>query len=597
MLRRATAVIAAVTIGVSAAATAAHAATVPMQDRAAAQCFGNGFDARADDATTATALMDGEVRLSPHAAARIPTDLTWREDPFKDVNWTFQLHTLRWADVLRREGVRTADQAMSTRHQDYLRDWLRDNPVNKPPSRSSWGDMQSGLRAVALACAMGTYGPLDWIVDGLRLHGTVLSDPTFAPPRGNHALHVHSGLLVAGDVLGLPTWTSAARSRTTTLLVRSVDAEGVIDEGSTGYQLANYSWYRESRRRIVAAGLEPGTLFDRVLLMPEFLAYATQPDGTYVQVGDSDRGNASLLRDSPTALYAATAGAEGTAPTDLYRNFTRGYVFGRSGWGTARPFADETFYSIRHGASLDAQAHAHQDAGALTLSAFGSPLLFDAGRYKYGSYPMTSYLKSRAAHNVVDVLGATYRRDRAATLVTAQHTSTHDLTTVRVTAMDGSVWTRTVLYSRAGGYFVVDDRVTNRTRRTMVQRWNLPDEHTVARTGSTLTAAGPGADLSLFWLGSRPALSVAKGQENPLLGWRGYRYGNAIPTPVAQARLTGTSGRFTTVIVPRRDAAVVRQATVRDVDIRGDQVVARVTANGVTEWVHLTPTAAQVRRR
>jgi hypothetical protein len=558
---------------------------------AKAQCFGGGFTRGAGDAAAATALMAGRLSLYRHPAARLPGNPTWRENPSGDPNWGFQLHSLRWTDVLRREGVRTRNRAMLDRYRSLLSDWVRDNPRHGAPSPFSWLDMATGLRAIEFSCAIGTFGYRPELVAALTSHGAALADRTFAPERGNHALHVHLGLLVAGCVGSDTTWVRTARGRIVTLLRGSVDTEGVSEEGSTAYQLSNYRWYVEAQRRIRSCGLTSGPVFRRVALMPEFLAHATTPDGTYEQTGDSDLTEAVPLTASPHALYAATAGRRGTPPAAVYRAYRRGYVFGRSGWGRSRPFADELYYSLRFGPCLFSQLHGHEDAGALTLNAGGRRLLSDSGRYRYDSSALSRYLGSRAAHNTVDVLGARYDRLAPTTLVTARHTPAYDLTTVRVTALTGTTWTRTVLYSRTGGYLVVADAVAGRGEKTMVQRWNLPDDGTRTVGRSSVSVDGPGADLSVFWVGTPPRLSITTGQRSPLLGWRSHRYGTAFAAPVAEATLTGSTGRFTTVLLPRRGAS---PAAVTGAHVTAGRTELTVSAGGVRERVRMSVTGATI---
>jgi hypothetical protein len=552
------------------------------QRTARAQCAVS-TRATSRDAADAAALMAGRIRLPPHRETTSPADPTWREDPLGDTNWVFNLHTLRWADVLRREGTRTGDRRMTDRHRALLADWVADNPRRGPATPAAWNDMSTGLRTIVLACAVGTYGPQRWLTDALDAHGAVLADPAFGLPAGNHALHVRIGLLVAGCVRDREAWKRTAEDRIAALLRRSVDAEGVTDEGSIGYQGSNFRWYGQARARLVACGRSPGAVFDRVERMPDLLAHATAPDGRYEQIGDMDDLRAIVIPSSPGALYAASRGRRGTRPVDTYRAFARGYVFGRSGWGTDRPFGDELFYALRFGPPT-AHHHGHEDAGALTLYAGGRRLLFDAGRYRYDDAPMRGYLESRRAHNTVDVTGAPYDREATSVLLASRHTADHDLTSVRVFALGGTVWTRTVLYSRTGGYLVVDDRVDTTARREIVQRWNLRDDRDPVVRGTSVAGGG----VTLTWVGAVPRLSFTVGQESPLLGWRSRRYGEVFAAPVAEARLAGTAARFTTVLAPG-------PVTVTGAVVRPDSAELTVTANGVTERAYLTRTDARVR--
>jgi hypothetical protein len=201
-------------------------------------------------------------------------------------------------------------------------------------------------------------------------------------------------------------------------------------------------------------------------------------------------------------------------------------------------------------------------------------------------------MRSRAAHNTVDVLGAGYDRSARTTLLTAKHTTEYDLTTVRVTALTGTTWDRTVFYSRTGRYLVVDDQLVNKGDATMVQRWNLPEDGTQTVGASSMSIDGPGADLSMFWLGTPPTLSVTNGRTSPLLGWRSYEFGQAFAAPVAEATTTGSTGRFTTVLVPRRDTGL--DATVTDSSVVDGAADMTVTVGARSERVHLTATDVTV---
>ena len=572
----------------------ARAAEVTIREKARSQCFGGYLEPSRGDAATAAALMRGRLTMPPHPEVSIPVDLDWTEDPLGDENWRFNLHTLRWTDVLRREFERTGAVALRDRQQSLLRDWIADNPRQTPPSPYSYSDMAVGVRAIVLACAIATYGPEGWLLDALRAHGTVLSDPAFGAQKGNHALHVRNGLLVAGCVLGNPDWVSSATQRIASLLSTSVDAAGVTDEGSTTYQAANYSWYSESRRRLMACGVQPSSTFDRVALMPDFLAHATTPEATYEQIGDSDRTKAVAIAGT-TLEYAATQGARGVKPTGVFNTYDRGYVFGRSGWGERRPFA-------RRDVLLAPLRTADEAAGPRALRRGGAdpPRLRRPVVVRQRSLHLrrrrrcATYMVSRAAHNTVDVPGARKISTEATPLVARQHTANLDLVTVRNTSMAGSTWTRTVLYSRTGNYLVVDDRLQSSEPVESVQRWHVPTGRTFHRTAATISTSGSGADVRFFWLGaSPPAVSTAEGRENPVLGWRSYVYGDAFPSPVIEARSFGASARYTTVIVPR-GAGPVPPVKISDARVSANFVTANITLDGRTEAVRLRPTSASV---
>jgi hypothetical protein len=140
--------------------------------------------------------------------------------------------------------------------------------------------------------------------------------------------------------------------------------------------------------------LLPGWITARIGLMPDFLAMATQPNGDLAQIGDT-----YLIRprDRPgTPLqYAYSMGKAGKMPTQRVAVYQAGYVFGRSGWGTARTFGDQSFYSLRFGPGT--QIHGHADHMGLTYYARGRNLIVDAGHFGYADTAYRAYLLSPEA--------------------------------------------------------------------------------------------------------------------------------------------------------------------------------------------------------
>jgi hypothetical protein len=140
--------------------------------------------------------------------------------------------------------------------------------------------------------------------------------------------------------------------------------------------------------------LLPGWITARIGLMPDFLAMATQPNGDLAQIGDT-----YLIRprDRPgTPLqYAYSMGKAGKMPTQRVAVYQAGYVFGRSGWGTARTFGDQSFYSLRFGPGT--QIHGHADHMGLTYYARGRNLIIDAGHFGYADTAYRAYLLSPEA--------------------------------------------------------------------------------------------------------------------------------------------------------------------------------------------------------
>ena len=233
--------------------------------------------------------------------------------------------------------------------------------------------------------------------------------------HGNHALNQLIGLIDVACVLVKPTWKIGRGTRLSDLLVESVDAEGASNEQAVGYQLYNYGQYERARRHLVDVrhrppiGLRPSRPDARVP------GLCDAPDRTYAQLGDTDLQTARAIPDT-IAEYAATAGASGPKTPTTVRRYAAGFLFARSGWGESRPFAEETYLTMRFGPGQ--YLHGQHDGQSITLSARGRRLLVDPGKYTYTPGSWMTYFESRAAHNVVVVDGLTYDARKATAIGT-----------------------------------------------------------------------------------------------------------------------------------------------------------------------------------
>lgn len=609
-------------------------------EMARAMCFGNGVERHSTDAEQARRLMAGKIQLGSHPVTDLPDQPTWTENPFRDDNWEAAYHKLTWLDVLRREGNRTGDERMLRRWQTLLADWVRHHPHGfsgadqaarpRQPGQSQqpgqavsdwvWREVPTAQRTLVLTCAVAELGPLDWLRSAIRQHGEALSDPELRVELGNHAMLQNNGLLAAGCVAGEEDWARLAYDANDRLLGRAVDEQGVTDEGSVDYQNNNYRWWLRTADRLEPCGLPDWRHLDRLARMPELMAHATAPDGTYAMLGDTQLGKAKPVPGT-VAEYAATQGESGPMPRDLIRVFDRGYVFGRSGWGVERPFDQESFFTLRFGLPRSEQVHGHADHGSITFASHGNTLLYDQGLYAFNGGSMRSHVRSPAGHNSVTVSGAAYDLDASAELVARQQTSTHALFTVRVTAADATVWTRTLFYSRYGRYLLVDDRVLlpaptgqgpteqgpagqgptgqrdteqEPAQRTAVQRFHLGSDRKVHVGENHVHTSGEGTDVGLFWLVNEPALDVARGGRDPLEGWRSMAYRQAEPAPVARAALTSTRPRFSTVVAPLPGARGPESVRIENVVLRSDSLDATVRIGDHVEWVQIRPDGATV---
>ena len=569
-------------------ATSAAADPTEAPVRSDPQCAGQGYEDAANDAARADGLMAGRVTLSNFDTWQMPDDLTWTEDPYADNNWVFQLNSLHWADPLRRVGLATDNQAMLDRYEAIIHDWVEDNPVDAPRSKFAWYDMADGFRAIALVClAAALPDEPRWLTEAIDTHAKMLSDATRYASNGNHGLYQNLGLLALGCSFGNATWRDLAVRRVTDLLALAVDEQGVTNEGSVEYQDSNHIWYLQLRKRLDRCGLPRVPGLERVDLMPDFLAHATQPDGYPVAWGDTSAG--AVVQHALPGIH------DGSHPDRTFAIFNRGYAFSRSGWFDTQPGDQQSLASIRFGEPRALAIHGHRDSGAVSYFAGGRQLLWQPGLWGGAGGSPRRYVISNKAHNVVDIAGATYDDTVATPLIAATGDATRDLVTVRSNSLSGATWQRTMVHAKAPELLLVDDQVTQTSSRSVRQYWHLGADRSVTTTGCERADTwGPGTNVTLLWAEACPELSAAVGQASPMLGWISPNVNEFVPATTLVARRSGRQARLTTILVPRPEGMPAGQVKLLDSRTQGARRTVDVQVGAKVYEVAFTSSSASV---
>ncbi len=416
----------------------------------------------------------------------------------------------------------------------------------------SWDPHATAWRATVYECTAEIVPMSTWLKQALTLHGSTLASPAFYVRHGNHALNQAIGLLDIGCFLRRASWLDLASGRINTLIGESVDSQGVTNEESIGYQEYNYNRYLAAERRLKACGRAASPMFARVDRMPTFLGWATLPNREYEMIGDTEAAR-GISVPGTLSEFTASGGTAGSPPTSGFQLYRAGYAFGRSGWGATRPYADETAFSVRFGPGR--RYHGHADGSALTLYGQGSRLIVGSGKYTYSSSPYRTYFLGRTAQNVVTVEGLRYRTSASTSLLYQVATADAYGLAVRVTGNPGVADTRSVVYSRTGGYLVVDDRLSGSTSRTFTQLWHLAPGSKPTVSGRTIRTHTSGGNVVISQLAGTSRTSIVTGRTSPIQGWRSYSYNHKVRSPAVQIRKTGRSAHFITLIVPVHDPA------------------------------------------
>jgi heparinase II/III-like protein len=543
---------------------AAAIGSLTMADHARA--CGRSGSAASFSRAAADELMAGRLRIAPFSVVTVDPhhdgDIDWSLDPFHHPTWTTAYQSAGWVGPLIDGALFGGDRAPAYRNRAaaLLRDWLHDVPVSR---RSP----------TALVCAVRAFAGESWIED--QIPGQVDYFAAHWDGPWNHGLRRDLEILRIGCGYPASAWggrpfrwrTVAQRQMVDAFgasgLGQAIDRQGASNEQSTGYTKVTYNWWTRAERQLADCGVPlPAEIGARIANMPTFLAHATQPDGRLVPLGDTYATAPAKVPGTPL-LYAATRGAEGSPPPQRVAVYTAGYVFGRSGWGTDRPFGAESFYSLRFGGGR--QVHGHNDHMSLTYYARGCNLLVDSGHTGYENSPYRTYLRSPEAHNVLVMPGAPYSVTARTDLTRQAIGPDGQFFEFTDTAYRGRRRTRGVYIDQRPDLVLVFDRAAGAARYQ--QLWHLdPAFRVTAVRGSYAVATAPGTQLQIRQIplpgqtipnGSTQAL---RGRTDPYQGWVSAAILQRKPAPVVSMTRTGSSTAMLTLIAPADPGAAVTTA-------------------------------------
>lgn len=125
------------------------------------------------------------------------------------------------------------------------------------------------------------------------------------------------------------------------------------------------------------------------------MAHSLQPNGEFVELGDSHRRRPNLMIGTPIA-YVFSNGTQGKS-IPRHKVYSQGFVYGRSGFGKYRPKEFETFYSIRFGPAHI--IHGHNDHMSLTFWGKDRRVIVDPGHVGYTPGPDRNYVRQHENHD------------------------------------------------------------------------------------------------------------------------------------------------------------------------------------------------------
>ena len=515
---------------------------------------------------TADEIMAGRLTLASFPPVTIDPDrdgqIDWEMDPFGNPTWVVDFQDGEWIEALIEgyQGGGPDADAYRDRAGVILNSWLTGVPIaDRSPE--------------TLLCSAQAFPGQAWIHDQIP----VLLDYNAANWDGayNHGLTQDLELLRAGCAYPADAWGGQPlqwRDEARQQMIGSfepnqygpaIDAQGVTNEQSTGYANLDMGLWDTAEADLAACGEPfPSWITSRIALMPTFLAMATQPDGKLVQIGDT---YVIRPRDRPgTPLrYAYTMGQAGTPAARTVAVYQAGYIFGRSGWGTARTFGDQSFYSLRFGPGQ--QIHGHDDHMGLTYYADGRNLIVDAGHYGYADTAYRFYLLSPEAASMLVMPGVPFDSAAPTALIAQRIAASAQFFEFYDTAFGRLPRYRSVYVDFDPDLVLVFDRASGAA--SYQQLWHLDPGLTVTSvTGTTAIATAAGTQLEIRQIPlpgqviPADSTQVVEGQVNPYQGWVSHAALQQIPAPLVTMTRTGSSTAILTLIAPTAPGAAITAA-------------------------------------
>ena len=544
-------------------------------------------------------------------SANLGPDIDWTangfepDEPAYTPEWTYDLNRFFFWQELGRAYWATGEERYAEEFVAQMLDWVHDQPApvdGHPNTAPCWRTIEQGIRTAGpwmdayyyfLGSPAMTPEAHCTFLKSFVEHARTLTRMTVEHPehRGNWVTMECNGLAHIGVMFPefeeAAHWRTVAYDRLMEELDRQVYPDGAQKELTTGYhQVARRNFYQAvqpARRNDVPV---PEGYMERLKGLYRYNLACISPDGFLPPLNDSHRvAVRDTLREAyeiwgdPEFLWGATGGVQGEALDAVSHFFPwAGQAVMRGGWNP-----DDAYLMFEIGPF--GIGHQHEDKLGLYLSAYGIPLLTEAGTYTYDHSKWRRYVLSTAAHNTIRVDGLgqhrrgleeTYARETPmagcwatgdlvdwATGMYAKGYGPrldpdgepmdreHDLTEVR--------HERTVVFVRPDAVVVID-RVLGEGAHTAGNLFHLDAQRAVFDDESLVVRScePDRPNLTLIPLATEGlSLRMVKGQEDPVQGWiptEDHRSVREAPTAVYEKR-GALPQTFVTVLVPHPDEA------------------------------------------
>lgn len=514
------------------------------------------FAARRTDRTKAAELLDGTLHLGDYKFDVFESSSYDRADRAPRAQ-QLVLHSLRWADPLRRSGAEVAGGEQA---------WLRIyNAWSKSKSAAdqnsaAWAPYVCEQRATTIALQASTHPDSPYLSDHLRILQQTLDETAGALRR----------LAILRVLLALSSRSGLVPNEREALAKNSV---GSTFTGN-GYCIA--ADLSEVCRAFTEweAELEAASMLDARRLLEErhseeFWVHAYLPAGDLVQFGNKVppleyRGL------SPVLDYARSAGATGEPPRNLRFVDPEGVISLRSGWGeTEKDAAEETHVSFMVGPNRGKEAH--QDLARLTYTSQGINWLTD---------PLDVSLTEAEYHSVIALPNSVYRRDAEARLTAQYQRPDVEGYIAEIDVYYRVNWKRHVIFARTANYVAVQDTLSAPVALDARLQWIVGASHDIYRVEHGFNLVSGDKRVSLTFLGTNLKDSVVE----PVRDHEGRIVARRVSVPVSVDASVPT--RITTTVT---DIAVASRHSVDIASADNESTVVSLHDSYISEHLVITP--------
>lgn len=501
---------------------------------------------------TAQDIINTGWNFSKKPTISVEPGMDWLTPGREDRSWGFHLHTWEMLDAVLGEFADTRNQDLLVWMLDIADDWARFEESDKQEGSMIWYDMSLSLRMARLARLMvyaahlGLVDRVEALLPAAERHVDEMFKPEAFNSGNNHGFYAAASSLDWARLLPTfprsPELAALGEERLKEIAARQFAPDGGHQEHSPGYHRMLLKSFE--------TGLNDGIITDpavreTVQNATNVLGWWIQPDGYFVQFGDTDHQSADQMRldsSNEQSQYIITNGHEGKPSTEeLLALPDAGYAIVRS----PQPAnADERIKSSYLALQAAFHSRAHKHADDLTFVWFdrGVEILVDSGRFGYvdllpadspdrlrGFYyaaPERQYVESTVAHNTVSVNGEDIERRFRKPYGSALKAWSHEGDIFRLEAeADCKTYTHhRVLTLRPQKYLIVEDSVHGLDSNDQAVAWfNINGDAELESNGDSLIFRLPDDAGKLYVTGNQEIIQPVRGQEKPLRGWRAKR--------------------------------------------------------------------------